>query len=61
MFYQIFFLSQVKCAIITYKYGMYELSHELPKDLRVAKGLKSYHLRKLGNISKDLKHFKKIA
>ena len=35
MFYQIFFSPQVKrCAIITYQYGMYELTHELPNDLR---------------------------
>ena len=31
MFYQIFLSTQVKrCAIITYKHGIYELSHELP-------------------------------
>ena len=36
MFYQIFFSPQVKrCAIITYKYGIYELPHELPNDLRL--------------------------
>ena len=30
----IFLAPQVKgCAIITYKHGIYELSHELPKDL----------------------------
>ena len=41
MFYQIFFLSQVKrCAIITYKYCIYELLQELLNDLR---------LRVLGN------------
>ena len=35
MFYQILFSSQVKrCAIITYKHGIYELPHELPNDLR---------------------------
>ena len=34
MFYQIFFSSQVKrCAIITYKHGIYQLPHELPNDL----------------------------
>ena len=44
MFYQIFLSPQVKrWAIIIYKHGIYELSHELPNDLR---------LRKLGNISK---------
>ena len=37
MFYQVFFSPQVKrCAIITYKHGIYELSHELRKDLRLA-------------------------
>ena len=36
MFYQIFFLPQVKwCAIITYKRDMYELPHELLNDLRL--------------------------
>ena len=36
MFYQIFLLPQVKrCAIITYKHGIYELPHELPNDLRL--------------------------
>ena len=36
MFYQIFLSVQVKrCAIITYKHGIYELPHELPKDLRL--------------------------
>ena len=34
MFYQIFFLPQVKrFAINTYKHGIYELPHELPNDL----------------------------
>ena len=33
MFYQILLLSQVKrWAIITYKHGIYELTHELPND-----------------------------
>ena len=42
MFYQTFLSPQVKrCAIITYKHGIYELPHKLPNDLR---------LRKLGNI-----------
>ena len=37
MFYQVFFSPQVKrCAIITYKHGIYELPHELRKDLRLA-------------------------
>ena len=35
MFYQIFYSAQVKrWAIITYKHGIYELSHKLPNDLR---------------------------
>ena len=34
MFYQIFLSPQVKrCAIITYKNGIYELPHELPHEL----------------------------
>ena len=46
MLYQIFFSPQVKrCAIITYKHGIYELPHELPNDL-------SQDLRKLENIRK---------
>ena len=41
MFYQIFLSPQVKrWAIITYKHGIYELPHELPKNLT---------LRTLGN------------
>ena len=41
MFYQTFLSSQMKrCAIITYKHGIYELPHELSHDLR---------LRVLGN------------
>ena len=36
MIYQINLLPQVKrCAIITYTYALYELPHELPKDLRL--------------------------
>ena len=36
MFYQIFLSPQVKLlAIITYKHGINELPHELPKDLRL--------------------------
>ena len=36
MFYQIFFSPQVKrWAIISYKYGIYELFHDLPNDLRL--------------------------
>ena len=35
MFYQIFLSQQVKrCAIITYKHGIYEFPYELPNDLR---------------------------
>ena len=35
MFYQIFPSPQLKrCAFIPYKHGIYELSHELPNDLR---------------------------
>ena len=36
MFYQIFVSPQVKrWGIITYKHGIYELSHEFPNDLRL--------------------------
>ena len=36
MFYQIFLSQQVKlCVIIIYKHGIWELSHELPNDLRL--------------------------
>ena len=36
MFYQIFLSPQVKCsAIISNKQGVYEVPHELPKDLRL--------------------------
>ena len=36
MFYQIFLSPKVKrCAIITYKHGIYELPQELPNDLRL--------------------------
>ena len=36
MFNQIFHSPQVKrCAIITYKHGIYQLPHELPNDLRL--------------------------
>ena len=41
MFYQTILSPQVKkYAIITYKHGIYELSHDLPNDMR---------LRMLGN------------
>ena len=50
MFYQIYLSPQVKrWAIISYKHGIYELSHELPNDLRLRK---LRDLRKLGNIRK---------
>ena len=53
IFYQIFLSPQVKrCAIITYKHGIYELPQELPNDLR---------LRKLGNIWKKSKVHRIIA
>ena len=36
MFYQIFLLPQLeRCAIITYKHGIYKLPHELPNDVRL--------------------------
>ena len=35
MFYQIFLSPKVKrCAIITYKHGVYKLPHKLPNDLK---------------------------
>ena len=53
MFYQIFLSLEVKrCAIISYKHGIYELSHELPNDLR---------LRKLGNRGKVSKFHRMTA
>ena len=56
MFYQIFLSPQVKrCAIITYKHGIYKLPHELPNDLRLK------DLRKLGNIRKVPKLHRMIA
>ena len=37
IFYQIFYSSQMKqSVIISNKYGIYELPHELPNDLRVS-------------------------
>ena len=45
MFYQIFLPSQVKrCAIITYRHGIYELPYELPHELP-----HNLRLRILGN------------
>ena len=36
IFYQIFLSAQVKrCALTTYKHGIYELPHELPNDLKL--------------------------
>ena len=53
MFYQIFLSPEVKrWAIITYKHGIYELSHELPNNLR---------LGKLGDIRKVPKLHRMIA
>ena len=52
MFHQIFLSPQVKrCAIITYKHGIYELPHELTKVLRLRScqttyDLESYEIRK---------------
>ena len=55
MFHQIFLSPQVRrCAIITYEHGIYELSHELPNDLRL-------DLRKLGNIRKVPKRHRMIT
>ena len=35
MFYEIFLsLQEKKCAIITYKHGIYDLPDKLPKDLK---------------------------
>ena len=59
MFYQIYLSPQVKrWAIISYKHGIYELSHELPKNLRLRK---LRDLRKLGNIRKVPKLHRIIA
>ena len=45
MFYQTFFSPQLKrCAIITYKHGIYELSHELPNDLNIMKVSKLHRM-----------------
>ena len=46
MFYQIFLSPQVKrCAIVTYKHGIYDLAHELPIDFR----LKTWELANLSS------------
>ena len=53
MFYQILLSPQKKrCAIISYKYGIYRFPNELPNDVR---------LRKLGNIGKVSKLHRTIA
>ena len=53
---QIFLSPQVKgSVIISNKYGIYELPHELPNDLRLN------DLRKLGNITKISKFHRIIA
>ena len=44
MFYQMFFSPQVKrCAIITYKQGIYELPHEFSNDLENVRKLSKPH------------------
>ena len=56
MFYQISLSPQVKrCAIITYKHGIYDLPHELPNDFRLK------DLRKLGNMRKVPKLHRMIS
>ena len=56
MFDQIFLPQQVKrCAITTYKHGIYELHNELPNDLKLR------IFRKLGNIRKVSKLPRMIA
>ena len=53
MFYQIFLSPQEKrCAIITYKHGIYELPHELPNNVRLK--------TKLENIRKVFKSHRMI-
>ena len=48
MFYQILLSPQVKrCAIITYKHGIYELFHMLPNKLRLRK---IEHIKKLSKL-----------
>ena len=51
MFYQIFLLLQVKrCAIITYKHGIFEFPHELLNDLRLKILVNDGILRKYLNL-----------
>ena len=53
-FFEIFHSPQVKrWAIITYKHGIYELSHELPNDLRVSILGKSLLNRLLGVLARS--------
>ena len=53
MFYQIFLpLKAKRCAIITHKHGIYELTHELPNDLR---------FRRLGDMWKESKLHRMLA
>ena len=68
MSHQIFLSPQVKrWAIITYKHGIYKLSHELPNDLRrwgasvPTKEKKTKKLRELGDIRKLSTHHRMIA
>ena len=54
MIYQVFVSPQVKrCAIITYKHGIYELPYELPNNL-------TEDLSKLGDITKMYKQHRMI-
>ena len=51
MFYQILLLLQVKrCAIITYKHGIFEFPHELLNDLRLKILVNDEILRKYLNL-----------
>ena len=51
MIYQIFFSLQVeRCAIITYKHGIYKLPHELPNGLRLMILGKLWNIRKLSKV-----------
>ena len=57
MFYQIFLsLLAKQCAVITYKFGICELSHELLNEIR-----RNKDLRKLGIIRKESKLHKMIG
>ena len=50
MFYQFFFSPQVKVKrimISSNKHGIYELPHQLPKDLR-----KLVNIKKIGNLNR---------